>query len=172
MADAKNAQGGQYVGKRVNEQENRDSLAGKETSGKNLTEKMTLTCVSRAVSRGRERKKVEDSQSCRTLCDPMDCRPPASSVLGILHARILEWVACSRGSSQPRDRTQVSRIAGGFFTSWAPRKPKNAGVGSLSLLQDLPHPGISPRSPALQADSLPAEPPAKPRRTGKGEYSS
>ena len=46
----------------------------------------------------------------------MDC-----TVHGILQARILEWVAFlfSRGSSQPRDQTQVSRIAGGFFTSWA-----------------------------------------------------
>ena len=46
--------------------------------------------------------------------DGMDCRVP-----GVLQARILEWVAVpfSRGSSQPRDRTQVSRIAGGFFTS-------------------------------------------------------
>ena len=43
------------------------------------------------------------------------------TVHGILKARILEWVACpiSSGSSQPRDRTQVSHIAGGFFTSWA-----------------------------------------------------
>ena len=40
-------------------------------------------------------------QSCPTLCDPMDCSPPGSSVQGILQARILEWVAmpCSRGSS-------------------------------------------------------------------------
>ena len=53
-----------------------------------------------------------------TLCDPMDY-----TVHGILQARILEWVAFpfSRLSSQPRDQTQVSRIAGGFFTSWAPR---------------------------------------------------
>ena len=51
--------------------------------------------------------------------------------------RILEWVAIpfSRGSSQPRDRTQVSCIAGRFFTIWAPEKPKNTGVGSLSLPQ-------------------------------------
>ena len=49
-------------------------------------------------------------QSCPTLCDPMDCSPPGSSVHGLLQARILEWVAmpCSRGSSWPRDRTQVS----------------------------------------------------------------
>ena len=51
-----------------------------------------------------------------TLCDPMDY-----PIHGILQARILEWVAIpfSRGCSQPRDRTQVSHIAGGFFTSWA-----------------------------------------------------
>ena len=61
------------------------------------------------------------SQSCPTLCDPMDCSPPHSSIQGILQARILEWVAIpfSKGSSQPRDRTRVSCIAGGFFTAWA-----------------------------------------------------
>ena len=54
------------------------------------------------------------TQSCPTLCNPMDY-----TVHGILQARILEWVAFpfSRGSSQPRDRTQVSCIAGKFFTS-------------------------------------------------------
>ena len=54
------------------------------------------------------------AQSHLTLCNPMDCRPPGSSVHRILQVRILEWVAMpsSRGSSQPRDRTQVSCIAG------------------------------------------------------------
>ena len=58
--------------------------------------------------------KVKVAQSCLTLCDPMDC-----TVYGTLQARILEWVAFpfSRESFQPRDQTQVSRIAGGFFTS-------------------------------------------------------
>ena len=58
------------------------------------------------------------TQSCLTLCDPTDCSPPGSSVHGILQARILEWVAISfsRGSSRPRDQTQVSYIAGGLFT--------------------------------------------------------
>ena len=58
--------------------------------------------------------KVIVTQLCPILCGPMDC-----IVHGILQARILEWVAFpfSRGSSQPRDRTQVSRIAGRFFTS-------------------------------------------------------
>ena len=63
---------------------------------------------------------VKVVQSCPTLCDPMDYM-----VHGILLARILEWVAFrfSRGSSQPRDWTQVSHIAGGFFTNWATREP-------------------------------------------------
>ena len=62
---------------------------------------------------------VKVAQSCLTLCDPMEYTVP-----GILHGRIPEWVAFpfSRGSSQPRDRIQVSHIAGGFFTSWATRK--------------------------------------------------
>ena len=58
------------------------------------------------------------TQSCPTLCNPMDYSPPGSSDHGILQARILEWVAMlfSRGFSEPRDRTQVFCIAGGFFT--------------------------------------------------------
>ena len=49
-----------------------------------------------------------NAQSCPTLCDPMDCSPPDSSVHGISQARILEWVAISsRGSSQPRDGTNL-----------------------------------------------------------------
>ena len=66
----------------------------------------------------------EAAQSCLTLCDPMDCSPPGSSVHGILQARILEWVAISfsRGSSLPGDRTQVSCIAGRHFNLWATRK--------------------------------------------------
>ena len=59
-------------------------------------------------------KESEVAQSCPTLCDPVDCSPLGSSVHRILQARILEWVAISfsRRSSQPRDWTQVSRIAG------------------------------------------------------------
>ena len=58
------------------------------------------------------------AQLCPTLCDPMDCSLPGSSVHGILQARILDWVGIpfSRESSQPRDRTQVSCIADRFFT--------------------------------------------------------
>ena len=67
--------------------------------------------------------KVKVAQSCPTLCNPMDY-----TVHGILQARILEWVAFpfSRGSSQPRDWTHEPQ-----------RKPKNTGVGSLSLLQGI-----------------------------------
>ena len=52
-------------------------------------------------------------QSCLTLCHPMDCSPPGSSVHGILQARTLEWVAMpsSKGSSPPRDRTCVSSVS-------------------------------------------------------------
>ena len=61
------------------------------------------------------------TQSCPTLWDPMDCGLPSSSVIGILQARILGWVA-------------------------------------IPFSRDLPHLGIKPRSPTLQADSLPSEP--------------
>ena len=59
-----------------------------------------------------------------TLCDPMDCSQLGSSVHGILHARILEWVAIlfTRRSSWPKDQTQVFCIAGRFFTVWATRE--------------------------------------------------
>ena len=62
--------------------------------------------------------KVKATQSCLTLCDPMDCSLSGFSVHGIFQARILEWVAIpfSRGSSQPRDQTQVSCISGECFT--------------------------------------------------------
>ena len=59
--------------------------------------------------------------SCLTLCDPMDCSPPGSSVHEILQAIILEQATIPffRGSSWPRDWTQLSPIAGRFFTLWA-----------------------------------------------------
>ena len=73
--------------------------------------------------------KVKVTQLCLTLYDPM-----YYTVHGILQARILKWVAVpfSRESSQPRDQTQVSHIAGGLFTSL-----KKTGVSSLSLLQQI-----------------------------------
>ena len=66
------------------------------------------------------------AQSRPTLCNPMDCSPPGSSVHRILQARILEWVA-------------------------------------IPSPGDLPNPGIKPKFPASQADSLPSEPQGKPR---------
>ena len=71
------------------------------------------------VEEGPESKvKVSVTQSCPTLCDPMDCSPPGSSVHGILQAGILESVAIlfSRGSSLPRDQTRASCTADRFFT--------------------------------------------------------
>ena len=64
-----------------------------------------------------------------TLCNPMDYSPPGSSVHGILQVRMLELVAISfsKGSSQPRGQTQVSYIAGGFFTIWATREAPSRG---------------------------------------------
>ena len=65
-------------------------------------------------------------QSHTTRCNSMDCSQPGSSIHGVLQARIPEWVAISfsRGSSPPRDQTQVSCIAGRFFTAEPPWKPQ------------------------------------------------
>ena len=65
--------------------------------------------------------------------------PWGYTVYGILQDRILKWVTFtfSRGSSQSRDPTQVSRIVGGFFTSWATREAQEYCSGSLSLLQGI-----------------------------------
>ena len=65
--------------------------------------------------------RAEWLQSCPTLCNPLDCSPSGSSIHGTLQARIVEWTVMpsSRGSSQLRDRTQVSCIAGGFFRTKA-----------------------------------------------------
>ena len=71
-------------------------------------------------------KWTEVAQSCPTLCGPVDCILPGSSIHGILQARILEWVAISfsMGSSWPRDRTEVSHIAGRLaLPSEPPGKP-------------------------------------------------
>ena len=75
----------------------------------------------------------EVAQSCPTLCNPMDCSPPGSSVHGIFQAWVLEWVAISfsRGSSRPRDQTQVSCIVGRHFTVWATREATVADSEAL-----------------------------------------
>ena len=85
---------------------------------------------------------VKATQSCLTLCNPMDYR-----VHGIHQARILEWVAFPfmRGSFQSRDGTQVSCTAGRFFTNWATREAQEYWSGEpIPSLVDLLHPGIEP----------------------------
>ena len=66
----------------------------------------------------------EVAQSCLTLCDPMDCSLPGSSIHGIFQAKVLEWgaIAFSRACSWPRVRTWVSHIVGRCFTIWATRE--------------------------------------------------
>ena len=88
------------------------------------------------IRRKSTHKWSEVAQWCPTLCDPMDCSLPGSSIHGIFQARVLEWVAISfsRGSSWPRDWTQVSRIAGRRFTIWATREvPHNYPHSAYSL---------------------------------------
>ena len=80
------------------------------------------------------------AQLCPTLCDPMDCRLPGSSVHGIFQARILEWGAISffRGSARPKDRTVSPELAGSFFTTETPGKP-NGSVESTLIYKLLQH---------------------------------
>ena len=77
-----------------------------------------LKVVAICESKVKYRIESEVAQSCLTLCDPMDCSLLGSPIHEIFWASVLEWVAISfsRGYSQPRDRTQVSRIAGRRFT--------------------------------------------------------
>ena len=80
--------------------------------------------------------KVLVTQSCLTLCNPVDYRPTGSSIHGIFWARILEWVAIrfSRGFSQSKDQTQVSCIADRFFTMSEPSEIIKCNLQSLILL--------------------------------------
>ena len=82
----------------------------------NMLSRLAITFLPRSKVKVKE-SESEVAQLCWTLCNPPDCSPPGFSVHRILQARILEWVAISfsRGSSQPRDRTQVSCIAGRRF---------------------------------------------------------
>ena len=104
------------------------------------------------------------TRSCLTLCNLVDSTLLGSSVHGILQTRILEWVAMpfSRGSSQPRGQTQVSCIAGRFFTICAAREAQEYWSGQpIPSPRHLLDPGSEPWSPSLQADSLPAKLPGK-----------
>jgi len=90
--------------------------------------KLPGTCYHFPTSMCADLKKVKVkmsvAQSRLTLCDPMDCSLPDSSVHKILQARILEWVAMpsSKGSSRHRGQTRVSHFAGRFFTIWDTRE--------------------------------------------------
>ena len=90
------------------------------------------------------KKESEVTQSCPTLCDPMDCSLPGSSVHGIFQARVLEWGAIAfSGSSWSRDWTRVSCIAGRRFTLWATREVISCGEKTQTTLtiriQNGPH---------------------------------
>ena len=80
------------------------------------TDMIALVCGTQNMLQMRRRRRV--AQLCLTLCDPMDCSLPCSSVHGIFQAIVLEWIAISfsRGSSQPRDQTRVSHIVDRRFT--------------------------------------------------------
>ena len=99
---------------------------------------------------------LEKWKSHLTVCDPMNY-----TAHGILQTRILGWVAFSffRRSSQPRIELRSPALQAGSLLAEPQGKPKNTGVGSLSLLQLIfpTHPGIQLGSPALQEDSLPTE---------------
>ena len=89
------------------------------------------------------------TQSYLTLCDPMDCSPPGSSVHGILQARVLEYadIPFSRGSFQLSDRTQVSWNAGRFFTAWVTRDTQT--LFNYFYSYSLPQKAMAPHSSTL-----------------------
>ena len=107
-------------------------LRKSDTNTKSVTLNKKIQPVGFMIWKQSIRLKVKVARSCPTLCDPMDCSPPGSSVHGILQARIPKWAAISlsRGSSWPRDWTQVSYIAGRLFTIWATRETIRLGTVS------------------------------------------
>ena len=109
---------------------------------------------------------ISESESCSVVYDSL--QPHGLYSPWNHQARILEWVTFpfSRGSSQPRDWTQVSRIAGGILTCWATREAQEYWSGwTIPSPGDLPNPEIKLGSSALQADSLPTELSGKPQKT-------
>ena len=96
----------------------------------------------------RHRLHAKSLQSCLTLCDPMDCSPPGSSVHGILQTRILEWVAISfsKGSSWPRDRTCISCICRRilyYWTTWETQSDMNSVLFSKNCVPNFTLPDCS-----------------------------
>ena len=140
-------------------------------------------------------------QSCPTLCDPIDGSPPGFPVPGILQARTLEWVSISfsnagKWKGKVKSLSHVRLLS----TPWtaAYQAPPSMGFSSqeywsgvpspdctfhgilqarilesvpIPSLVDLPNPGIEPRSPTLQADSLTSEPQGKPKNAGVSSLS-
>ena len=92
---------------------------------------MELRCLEkwqRIVEHNDEwKKESEVAQSCPTLCDPVDCSLPGSSIHGIFQARVPEWLAISFSRGASRDGTCISCISGRCFTIWAPREAHSGG---------------------------------------------
>ena len=115
-------------------------------------------------------------QSCLTLCDPIDGSQPGSPVPGILQARTLGWVAISFSNAW-KWKVKVKSLSRVWLcaTPWttAYQGPPSMGFSRQEYWSGVPLPslGIEPRSPILQADSLPAEPQWKSRSTGVGSLS-
>ena len=118
-------------------------------------------------------------QPCLTPCDPIDVSPPGSPVPRILQARTLEWVAISfsnarkwkvkvKSLSHVRLLTTPCTAAHQAPLSIEFSRQEYWRVVSFPSPGDLPDPGIEPRSPELQADALPSEPPGKPLYLGEG----
>ena len=122
--------------------ENRFCLAlctcGLIEASPNLRKKMAIWSRSKLITIFRDRKCVSHSVVSDSLETPWTvCSPPSSSVHGIPQARRLEWVAISssRGSSQPRHQTPVSRIVGRFFIFWATREAHSEWKSGAVLLE-------------------------------------
>ena len=131
----------------------------------------------------------EVDQSCPTL--PMDCSPPGSSVCGIFQARVLEWGAIAfsdwevrwldqshrpccvvLGRSVMSDSSQPHGLSPSrLLCPWGFSRQEDWSGLPCPPPGDLPDPRIKPRSPELQADSLPSEPPGKPKNIGLGSRS-
>ena len=100
------------------------------------------------------------AQLCPTLCDPIDCSLPGSSLHGILHARILEWVSMpfSRGSLQPRDQPRSPALQADSLSSEPPGKPPGAQFLITTLKMGKPKPQIV-LNPIFKAGVLVKVPP-------------